>query len=512
MARYAISVSIAYHDTVVEECVVEAGQSLQIGNSSALAVPVPAGVPYIARLRWKREDEVTVLDGRGEVHRVAPDEDLRLELGAVRVDMSLVRRFAFKRIAPPSWQISTAWFSIVLMATLVSWQFTEFYKYRCVLGDYFMGVGWTYSSWPECHPEQANNDNGLTAVFTAEYLARLLQEDYAGEDEGVISRQLDRPEGERTERPEHYYMPAGGEGPITEMGGAADVAPEPVRGDPEEPDSLPVPAEKLDDIAELWAQDVGTPIDETIEESKPLDGTTADGIPNEEAEDEPAEAIAEDVEGWGIPDWYDTKDEILEDFEIEFMIKHARQRLKIDPDDASALSTLSYYQYLAADFDGAEKTYDRYIKLYPDDAAGYNNKALVFKRRGEYAPEEMLYRVALAIEPEDETALNNLAVNLAHQARYDEALAVMKRLETLDPGDPYADLHRAKIYAEMGQDERALELLEAALSGMAALDTLHLIEFRQDIRVDPSFEKLRRTREFRAILYKYYGDNAPIQD
>ena len=108
--------------------------------------------------------------------------------------------------------------------------------------------------------------------------------------------------------------------------------------------------------------------------------------------------------------------------------------------------------------------------------------------------------------------MNNLAVNLAHQKRFDEALAVMKQLETLDPGEPYAELHRAKIHAEMGNDEEAYRYLRSSLEGMAKLDTLHHIEFRQDIRLDPSFAKLRETRRFRAILLEFYGEDTPLKE
>jgi hypothetical protein len=44
-------------------------------------------------------------------------------------------------------------------------------------------------------PAAANS--GTTAAFTAEYLSRLLKKDYAGEDEGVMERKLDRPDADR---------------------------------------------------------------------------------------------------------------------------------------------------------------------------------------------------------------------------------------------------------------------------------------------------------------------------
>jgi tetratricopeptide (TPR) repeat protein len=132
----------------------------------------------------------------------------------------------------------------------------------------------------------------------------------------------------------------------------------------------------------------------------------------------------------------------------------------------------------------------------------------VLKREGEYIEEEALYRRALELDPSDTHVLNNLAVCLAHQERFDEALVVMERLQTINPEDSYADLHRAKIYAAMGKDRKALRYLERALDEAPELDTLHHIEFRQDLRLDPVFTGLKRDRRFEQILRDAYGDEA----
>jgi tetratricopeptide (TPR) repeat protein len=505
VARFAVFATAALNGQVIEQHFVRQGQRLQIGGSPSLAVPLPAGFPYIARVAWTGPGAARVQDGRGEYYTLTPDREVRIDLDAVSIRFTMAPQYSLKRLTPPSARISVAWLCIVILASLGTMQGEFLYGHRCVLGDVMVGQGWTAQQWPECHPEMAAN-SAVGIQLTAEYLARLLREDYAGDEAGQLELE-ERPEGEKETEQHRYYMPAGGEGPVTKMGGAQEVTVESVRGAPDALDE--VASKKKEELAELWAEDVGTPIEqaiEAVEEPVEGDGRGVDDVADAETE----QTLSEDEKGWGIPDWYDTEDVVLEELEIEFMLRYARNRLAIDPNDPAALSTLSYYQYLAEQYDESEKTWDRYIAIYPEDAAGYNNKALIFKRRKDFEREERLYRVALALEPDDETALNNLAVNLSHQGRFDEALAVMQHLEVIDPGDAYADLHRSKIYADMGDFEQAITYLEKALMGRKMLDTLHDIEFRQDIRVDPSFDELRKTREFRGLLYKYYGENAPL--
>jgi Tfp pilus assembly protein PilF len=104
--------------------------------------------------------------------------------------------------------------------------------------------------------------------------------------------------------------------------------------------------------------------------------------------------------------------------------------------------------------------------------------------------------------------LNNLAVNLAHQGRYEEAEQIMAALEERSPDDPYADLHRAKIFAAQGKRRDAYRYLERALKGSRDLDTMHHIEFRQDIRLDPAFKDLRHEDRFARLLRDAYGSDA----
>lgn len=332
-----------------------------------------------------------------------------------------------------------------------------------------------------------------------EYIARLLQGQYEGAERGVPARPTPRPRN--GEAIEAFYLQPGHAGPADHIGGGENTGhqvqvgdqrrKEPVRGAPpveapaaEEAEEQPAPEPALDEAREV-----------------------TDAAEDEAAVEDIPIAVHVD-EGWGFSDWYDTTDARKDAQEIERNLRDAKELLRLDPDNYFGLQTLAYYQYIAFDFERAKRTYERVTELYPDEPGGWNNLALVYKRQGDYAKEESLYRIALTLSPMDDHALNNLAVCLAHQGRFEEALAIMDDLERLIPDDPYADLHRAKIYAAMGKEERAYRYLQKSLSAMRKLGTQHGIEYRQDIRVDPAFERMREQERFRQLLNRYYGDRA----
>jgi tetratricopeptide (TPR) repeat protein len=341
---------------------------------------------------------------------------------------------------------------------------------------------------------------------TPELIARLLKEDYDGEERGRQHR-ADRPEASR--KAPSFYLPAGHQGDWERTGGGENVGDEVRRGADEEPALAeldpPAPPADADDAVELKAEpQIRAP------EAPPEPPAPAVEVSLEQEEED--RGLAKPIErfiGWGFKDWFEVQDGREEQEErIAEILERTRVRLKIDPNDPQAIQTAAYYAYLAENHELGAALHERFISLYPDEPSGYNNLALTHKRRGDYVREEALYRRALKLDPLDHHVINNLAVNLAHQGRFDEALSLMATLEDLTPGDPYADLHRAKIYAAMGKKRKAYKLLKKALASVDDLDTLHHIEFRQDIRVDPAFDKLRGKWGFKRILRGEYGDDA----
>jgi tetratricopeptide (TPR) repeat protein len=341
-----------------------------------------------------------------------------------------------------------------------------------------------------------------------EYIVRLLAEDYAGEQNGRpgIGELETAFEEAAAKDVDSFFMPSGTITDLERMVGGDAEGDEVRVPDAEESGAgefQPVPE---DSMALNWAlDDLGDKNSSREVTDQSFDDQQK---AQNDAEDDAPLSPTEESLGWGFYDWYDARDARVDHTDIQENLEEARGRLAIDPDDPWALTQLGYYQYLAFDYEGCKDTYAKFIGLYASDASGYNNLALVYKRLGEYPKEEAHYRLALALDPQDSFVLNNLAVNLAHQGRFDEALEIMEKLAILQPQDPYSDLHRSKIAAAMGESGSALRFLELALQGMAKLDTLHHIEFRQDIRVDPAFDLIRQGEGFTGLLMQYYGEDA----
>lgn len=489
LGRLHLYIRAQYHGRTVQELALPAGVALEVGHRGPLDIPIHKDLPFLFRVEW-RAGGVDVADGTGAAHRLDGSQEMELSLGEITVSMALMRRARLRRLGSFGWRGSLAWFVVVMGTTLLPSQAHTLWEMRCKTAPVFIAWEVPPPRWMGAcfaHEEESTyNDR-----FTAEYLDRLLRQDYEGADEGLLTDRWQREEQAR--KRDEMFIPAGSDGIKKDMGGGEQVGPDPERTPPVD-EVVPEVQAKKEEITPI--------IVDGTEGSAPVPAVEA----SSDAPEEAAQEAVEEKEGWGIPDWYDTQDQAVDDAEVRKMIAVAKEVIRIDPEDAYALSLLAYYQYLAMDFDETLKTYDRYIALNPLDPGGYNNKSLVYKRLGNYAEEERLLKMALFLSPDDSTALNNLAINLAHRGQYDEALRVMKKLETLLPNDPYADLHRAKIYAAKGDEANAYLHLERALAGMKAMDTLHEIEFTQDIRVDPVFKNMRGQKQFRELMWYYYGD------
>jgi len=104
--------------------------------------------------------------------------------------------------------------------------------------------------------------------------------------------------------------------------------------------------------------------------------------------------------------------------------------------------------------------------------------------------------------PQEHTRHSNLALVLACLGERDAAIAEGKRATELLPESvdafegPRTTTELARVYAILGEKEKAIELLDGLLSRPSGL-TVHRL------KVDPSMEPIRSSPEFQALLAKY---------
>jgi hypothetical protein len=332
-----------------------------------------------------------------------------------------------------------------------------------------------------------------------ELIARLLKRKLSGAKSGAVAR-VERPQFKL--KSPSIYLPAGSKGPMARAGGGAQAS--------EQPKKMPPTAV----TGEVPKVDLSETITDGVAERLILDLASKGHTLPDPTVAPPAHpevglpASIERFIGWGFHDWMEVSEAASPDANNQLEL--ARRLMALDPDEPYAILTVAYYAYLSEEFGLCKDLYSRYVHLFPDDAAGWNNLALTYKRAGEYGEEERLYRRALSIEPNNANTINNLALSLAHQGQYLEAEALMRRLQPKAHERPFANLHRAKIAAAQGKDRKAYRFLRRALSDVSVMDTVHHIEFRQDIRLDPSLARLRGTPKLKRLLLAVYGDDIPV--
>jgi Flp pilus assembly protein TadD len=88
---------------------------------------------------------------------------------------------------------------------------------------------------------------------------------------------------------------------------------------------------------------------------------------------------------------------------------------------------------------------------------------VVLQRRGDAAGAESAYRRAIIRDPSYARPMNNLAVLLTQQKRYEDAIALLQRVATLEPQNEQAHYNLGITYRLSGDKVRAAAEFGAAL-------------------------------------------------
>jgi len=133
------------------------------------------------------------------------------------------------------------------------------------------------------------------------------------------------------------------------------------------------------------------------------------------------------------------------------------------------------------------------VKEYPL-ALAYRNLAVYWNSEGDKTKADEYTREATKIDPTDPYNLIFAAAFLAGNGHGDEALKIARDNEALLP----ASYHLAAIYAQVGQKQKALDLLKRHFFQYERYETVRTKEM-MEARVDEVFVSLREDKDFLAL-------------
>jgi tetratricopeptide (TPR) repeat protein len=170
---------------------------------------------------------------------------------------------------------------------------------------------------------------------------------------------------------------------------------------------------------------------------------------------------------------------------------------------------IAYHQM--QQLDNARKSYELAIRLKPDYAEAINNLGTVYYARKSFSRAARYYQRALKYAPNSASIYSNLGTAYFARKKYKEAMATYQTALKLDPNvfenhGSYGVLleersveerakfhfHMAKLYAQAGRNDLALQYLRKALE--------EGYKDKKKIEEDPDFQAMRDLPEFKELL------------
>jgi len=157
--------------------------------------------------------------------------------------------------------------------------------------------------------------------------------------------------------------------------------------------------------------------------------------------------------------------------------KYYQQAIRLKPDYAEAINNLGTVYYAAKSYGRAIRYYKRALKCAPSSASIYSNLGTAYFARKKYKEAMETYQTALKLDP-------NVFENRGGYGVLLEERNIEERAKF--------HFHMAKLYAQAGRNELALQYLRKALE--------EGFKEKKKIEEDPDFQAMRDLPEFKELL------------
>jgi tetratricopeptide (TPR) repeat protein len=163
--------------------------------------------------------------------------------------------------------------------------------------------------------------------------------------------------------------------------------------------------------------------------------------------------------------------------QLENARKSYEQAIRLKPDYAEAINNLGTVYYARKSFGRATRYYQRALKYAPKSASIYSNLGTAYFARKKYKEAMETYQTALKLDP-------NVFENHGSYGVLLEERSVEERAKF--------HFHLAKLYAQAGRNELALQYLRKALE--------EGFKDKKKMEEDADFQAMRDLPEFKELL------------
>jgi Flp pilus assembly protein TadD len=181
-------------------------------------------------------------------------------------------------------------------------------------------------------------------------------------------------------------------------------------------------------------------------------------------------------------------------------VEEFRAAVQIFPKYATAQGNLAHAYQQTGRLDDAMAAYQKLLDLEPTNATARNNLATLYSRSGRHEDAIREFEALIEREPGNESArrnLENAKRNMGILAERDQQSGRALKAAEARPNDPRAAYDVARVYAQQGENDKALTWLVKALDlGYDQTDY---------VKVDPTFAGLRKDPRFIKILEERLG-------
>lgn len=178
---------------------------------------------------------------------------------------------------------------------------------------------------------------------------------------------------------------------------------------------------------------------------------------------------------------------------LDEAIAETKLSLEHDPLSLDGNATLGLEFFLARKYDQAIEQGRKTLEFDPNNTMAYYFRGMAYLKKSIYKESMMDFEKGVAISPGDTLALTGLGYGYAVTGRRAEAQKVLDQLNKLSKQRHVPAAYMAKIYAGLGEKEKAFEWLEKAYEDRSILSG-------GIIKVNPIFDPVRSDPRFADLL------------